>query len=148
MFDSGSFSEDDTFLLTDWLAHVPKSVLAKNFGMDSNLKAFDHIPEHQLYIFPCEFFSVAHSPNSSDMCTLAIPPPDDIKEDMVVPNDTLKPFTVEFSKIAPVREPGGTVKIVDTRTFKASKKISATEVELDVSGLRYLFRLVLDMTTF
>jgi hypothetical protein len=24
IFDSGEFSEDSTFLLTDWLAHVPK----------------------------------------------------------------------------------------------------------------------------
>lgn len=51
IFDSGSFSEDATFLLTDWLAHVPKAVLAKNFGI-KNLHAFDHIPEKELYIFP------------------------------------------------------------------------------------------------
>lgn len=57
---------------------------------------------------------------------------------MVVPNDTPNPFTFEFSKVAPVRKPGGTVKIVDTRTFKVSQKISAAEVELDVGGLRYL----------
>ena len=52
IFDKGSFSEDATFLLTDWLAHIPKSVLAKNFGMDGNLQAFDHIPQSELYIFP------------------------------------------------------------------------------------------------
>jgi hypothetical protein len=53
IFDSGYFSEDATFLLTDWLAHVPKGVLAKNFGIQ-DLHAFDHIPEKELYIFPCE----------------------------------------------------------------------------------------------
>ncbi|KIM43551.1 hypothetical protein M413DRAFT_68938 [Hebeloma cylindrosporum] len=120
VFDSGSFSEDDTFLLTDWLAHLPKSVVAKNFGMDGNLKAFEHIPENQLYIFP------------------SIPPPDNIEDDMVVPNDTPNPFTFEFSKVAPVRKLGGTVKVVDTRTFKVSQKIAAAEVELDVGGLREL----------
>lgn len=52
VFDSGTFSEDATFLLTDWLAHVPKEVLAKNFGIP-DLSAFDHIPERELYIFPC-----------------------------------------------------------------------------------------------
>ncbi|KAJ7108663.1 RmlC-like cupin domain-containing protein [Mycena epipterygia] len=46
-----SFAEDNTFLLTDWLAHVPKEVLAFNFGQ--NLNVFDHIPEKQFYIFPC-----------------------------------------------------------------------------------------------
>ena len=36
--------------LTDWLAHVPKDVLAKNFQAD--ISAFDHIPGDELYIFP------------------------------------------------------------------------------------------------
>ena len=46
---SGSGSQ-----LTDWLAHVPKEVLAKNFK--ASISAFDHIPEDQLYIFPsCGF---------------------------------------------------------------------------------------------
>ena len=53
IFDSGDFNEDSTFLLTDWLAHVPKGVLAKNFGQPQS--AFDDIPGRQLYIFPGEF---------------------------------------------------------------------------------------------
>ncbi|KAF8154724.1 RmlC-like cupin domain-containing protein [Crassisporium funariophilum] len=120
IFDEGDFSEDATFLLTDWLAHVPKSVLAKNFGMDGNLQAFDHIPEHELYIFPSQ------------------PPPDDINKDMVVPNNTPHPFTFQFSKVAPTKKIGGTVKIVDTRTFTVSEKISAAEVEVEVGGMREL----------
>jgi oxalate decarboxylase/phosphoglucose isomerase-like protein (cupin superfamily) len=50
VFPSGTFSEDNTFLLTDWLAHVPKEVIAKNFGTD--VSAFDKIPSKELYIFP------------------------------------------------------------------------------------------------
>ena len=50
VFDDGSFSEDSTFLLTDWTAHIPKEVLAKNFG--TSISAFDHIPSQELYIFP------------------------------------------------------------------------------------------------
>lgn len=53
VFDSGSFNEDATFLLTDWLAHTPKEVLAKNFQVD--MSAFDHIPSRELYIFPCMY---------------------------------------------------------------------------------------------
>ena len=34
----------------DWLAHVPKEVLAKNFQMD--ISAFNQIPSCELYIFP------------------------------------------------------------------------------------------------
>ena len=50
VFDTGDFSEDSTFLLTDWLAHVPKSVLAKNFQTD--ISTFDKLPGKELYIFP------------------------------------------------------------------------------------------------
>ncbi|KFZ17955.1 hypothetical protein V501_01463 [Pseudogymnoascus sp. VKM F-4519 (FW-2642)] len=33
IFDDGNFSEDSTFLLTEWLAHSDKNVLAKNFNV-------------------------------------------------------------------------------------------------------------------
>ncbi len=33
VFDNGAFSENSTFLLTDWFAHTPRDVLAKNFGV-------------------------------------------------------------------------------------------------------------------
>ena len=35
-------------MLTDWMAHIPKEVLAKNFRV--NASAFDHIPSRELYI--------------------------------------------------------------------------------------------------
>jgi len=55
IFDSGSFSEYSTFQLTDWMAHAPKDVLAKNFQIfdDQRLrKELDKIPDQELYIFP------------------------------------------------------------------------------------------------
>src|SRR5437879_11489427 len=33
VFDDGNFSEEATFLLSDWMAHTPKEILAKNFGV-------------------------------------------------------------------------------------------------------------------
>src|SRR4051794_32662468 len=33
VYDDGKFSENETFLVSDWLAHVPRAVLAKNFGV-------------------------------------------------------------------------------------------------------------------
>ena len=33
VFDDGGFSENSTFLITDWFAHTPRDVLAKNFGV-------------------------------------------------------------------------------------------------------------------
>jgi len=59
VFDDGAFDENETFLLTDWFAHIPKEVLAKNFGTYPDTTPFDHIPEEQLYIFPCKHFALS-----------------------------------------------------------------------------------------
>ncbi|KAJ7269716.1 putative oxalate decarboxylase/oxidase [Mycena rebaudengoi] len=136
VFDSGSFSEDNTFLLTDWLAHVPKDVLAKNFGQ--NLKAFDHIPEKQLYIFPCLLPFDPLQRRLIDTLTLASPPPEDIESDMVVPNNTPKPYTFALSKVAGTKKHGGSIKVVDSRTFAVAETISAVEVTVEAGGMREL----------
>ena len=44
-FDSGAQSESNTLLLTDWFAHTPPDVLAKNFGVAQEV--FDDIPAAQ-----------------------------------------------------------------------------------------------------
>ncbi|WP_131824199.1 cupin domain-containing protein, partial [Mycobacteroides abscessus] len=51
-FDSGEQSESNTLLLTDWFAHTPPDVLAKNFGVAQ--EAFADLPLHDLWIFPGE----------------------------------------------------------------------------------------------
>jgi hypothetical protein len=50
MKSSRAFDESITFQLTDWLDHVPKEVLAKNFQTD--ISAFEYIPGAELFIFP------------------------------------------------------------------------------------------------
>ena len=119
VFDDGAFSEDNTFLLSQWTAHLPRSVLAKNFGVQEG--AFANIPEHQLYIFKAP-----------------VPPP--LASDMVqdprgpVPN----PFTFKMMDMEPVRCSGGTVRIVDSSVFKASANIAAAFVEINPGGIREL----------
>jgi hypothetical protein len=49
-FDDGNQSESNTLLLTDWLAHTPPDVLAKNFRVAQ--ETFSDIPLHNLWIFP------------------------------------------------------------------------------------------------
>src|SRR5438105_11340442 len=52
VFDSGDFSENETFLICDWFAHTPPEVLAKNFGVPAS--AFAKLPtdyEHSRYVF-------------------------------------------------------------------------------------------------
>ena len=55
---------------------------------------------------------------------------------MVVPNDTPQPFTFAFSKVVPEEKLGGTVKVVDSRSFSVANKIAAAEVEIEVGGMR------------
>lgn len=43
-------SEDSAFLITDWLAHRPEDVLAKNFGVSED--ALANLPSKERYIFP------------------------------------------------------------------------------------------------
>ena len=33
VFDDGNFSENETFLISDWFEHIPPGVLAKNLGV-------------------------------------------------------------------------------------------------------------------
>src|ERR1700757_425374 len=48
-FDNGDASEFNTLLVTDWFAHTPPEVLAKNFGVPA--ETFAKIPLHQRWIF-------------------------------------------------------------------------------------------------
>src|SRR3954469_7884865 len=55
VFDDGSFSENETFLLTDWFRRTPRDVLAKNFGVAES--AFAAIPQdvdRERYLFAAE----------------------------------------------------------------------------------------------
>jgi oxalate decarboxylase/phosphoglucose isomerase-like protein (cupin superfamily) len=49
VFDDGNFNEFETFLLTDWIAHTPPEVLAKNFDAAEN--PFTKSPKKELFIF-------------------------------------------------------------------------------------------------
>ncbi|KAI0749398.1 oxalate decarboxylase [Daedaleopsis nitida] len=118
VFDSGTFNEDSTFLLTDWLAHVPKEVIAKNFHMSQ--AAFNRIPSQELYIFPG-------------------PVPSDNQQAPQSPYGTTpEPFTFDFTNVEPTQYAGGTVKIADSRNFKVAQTIAAAEVTIEPGAMREL----------
>src|SRR6266436_5400149 len=49
VFDDGDFSESETLLLSDAVAHLPPEVLSKNFGVaEQTLK---YLPKQELFIF-------------------------------------------------------------------------------------------------
>lgn len=119
VFDNGAFSEDSTFMLTDWLDHVPYEVIQKNFQV-SNPDAFAHIPGHELYIFPS-----------------AVPP-----DDATAPEDPQgtvpNPFSFPLSQINATQHTGGAVKIVDSTTFTVSTTIAMAEVTVNPGAMREL----------
>src|SRR6201993_2238873 len=53
VFDEGDFSEDGTFLLSETIAHTPRNMLAKNFGLDKEAIA-KVVRKEELYIFPAD----------------------------------------------------------------------------------------------
>ncbi|KAF9525390.1 oxalate decarboxylase [Crepidotus variabilis] len=118
VFDSGDFSEDDTFLLTDWMAHTPAEVLAKNFQTD--ISTFAQVPAKELYIFP----------GQNPLPPSAAP---------ISPAGTAPtPYTYNFSSVAPTQVNGGTYKIIDSSTFAISKTIAASEITLEPGAIREL----------
>jgi oxalate decarboxylase len=118
VFDDGNFSEDSTFLLTDWLAHTPRDILAKNFRTSE--AKLEKLPSKELYIFPAP----KPGPLSDDLKTGTAP----------VPNS----FSHRLLRQEPNRTAGGTVRIVDSSNFAASKTIAAALVELEPGALREL----------
>src|SRR5712671_7346143 len=52
VFNDGNFDEFETFLITDWVTHTPKDVLAKNFKVPAS--TFDNVPKRAPYIFQTE----------------------------------------------------------------------------------------------
>lgn len=121
VFDDGNFNEFETFLLTDWLHHTPREVLAKNFNTPAS--TFDRVPARELFIFPRD-----------------LPRPLDEERQQVIAETGAVPNSFAFfaSKMQPTRTTaGGSVKIVDRSNFPATN-IAAAIVTLKPGGLREL----------
>src|SRR5258706_14306182 len=52
VFDDGNFSESETVLLSDAMAHLPPEVLAKNFSVSQ--ESLKGLPKQELFIFQTE----------------------------------------------------------------------------------------------
>ena len=121
VFDDGNFNEFETFLLTDWLHHTPREVLAKNFNAPAS--TFDNVPKRELFIFPRE-----------------LPRPLEEERRQVYAETGAVPNSFAFfaSKMQPTKTTaGGSVKIVDRANFPATN-IAAAIVTLKPGGLREL----------
>ncbi len=122
VFDQGSFSEDNTFLLSDWVSHTPPSVLSKNFGLPES--ALKKLPNRNLYIFPADL-------------------PASLAQDKAAVGghraESPYQYTFKMQTMPPTKQTkGGEVRVVDSRSFLASKHIAAALVNVKPGGMREL----------
>jgi oxalate decarboxylase len=119
VFDDGSFSENSTFLLTDWFSHTPRDILARNFNVP--LSDMNTPFPQELYIFQGKVPGALVRDKVSD------------------PNGTVpKTFSHHMLAQAPMRTQHGTVRITDSTNFPISTTVAAALVELEPGGLREL----------
>ncbi|KAI0533944.1 oxalate decarboxylase family bicupin [Xylaria digitata] len=120
VFDSGDFSEDETFLATEMMIRSPKEVWAKNLQVD--LSALDNIPKDQKYIFN------------------GTPAPADIEKQNITGSAGAlsgpDSYTYHWSQQDFHNTTGGSVKILDPMTFPIAEMFSAALVVLEPGALR------------
>ncbi|KAK3298738.1 RmlC-like cupin domain-containing protein [Chaetomium fimeti] len=118
IFDSGEFSEESTFVLTDWLAHTPRSVISKNFHLPPEV--FAHLPASEKYIFQ------GSEPGSVE---------DEFPKGKYVKKSTQQ-FTHRMLAQEPKNTTGGQVRITDSRNFPISTTVAAAHVIIQPGALR------------
>jgi oxalate decarboxylase len=110
VFDDGNFSEHETVLLSDIMAHTPREIVSKNFGVEEN--SLKEIPREELFIFQA-------------------PVPGPLPQDQEVAAGTLVPSLLDFS-FRPAQQSsskeieGGEVVIVDSSTCHTTSATQAT----------------------
>lgn len=119
--------------LTDWLAHTPKEVLAKNF--QTSIAAWNDIPGHDLYIFPSSTYCTVKAWKEANHSHIV--PPDPNAEAVEDPQGQVpSPYTYKFSEVTPTQLSGGTVRIADSRTFPVSTSIAVADVTVEPGAIR------------
>jgi len=122
VFDDGDFSEAETVLLSDSMAHLPREVLSKNFGVAE--QALKNLPKQELFIFQTEVPGPLEADPKTAAGALGQSPSD---------------FAFRTMEMPPTkRTKGGEVRIVDSSQFKASTTVAMAMVTVHPGGLREL----------
>jgi oxalate decarboxylase len=119
IFDNGYFSEFGTFSITDWIAHTPKALLAKNFRLPES--TFDGFPKSEVY------FAQGKAPPARPADPLG--------------GNAPGPRTHKYRLLADkphVNNQGGRLWIVDSKRFPISQTITGAVLELDPGAVRDL----------
>jgi oxalate decarboxylase len=120
VFDQGMFSEDNTFLISEWVAHTPAEVLTKNSNLDKADIA--KLPRTELYIFPAALPLSLQADEEAIRTTSA---PSAIR------------YTFKMTAMAPTKKTaGGEVRVVDSTNFPASKNVASALVTVHPGGMR------------
>jgi oxalate decarboxylase len=122
VFDEGMFSEDNTFLISEWVAHTPPEILTKNSNLDRG--AIARLPTDELYIFPANLpGSLAQDRAAAGGRSVASP----------------IQYTFKMATMTPTKKTsGGEVRIVDSHNFAVSRNVAAALVTIKPGGLREL----------
>ncbi len=120
VFNQGMFSEDNTFLLSEWVAHTPAEVMTKNFGWDK--ATIEKLPKTAEYIFPAAL-------------------PKSLAEDRAAVGGAAEQTRIRYTfKLAAMepqyKTPGGEARIVDSRNFPAAQNIAAALLTIKPGGMR------------
>ena len=122
VFNQGNFSEESTFLLSDWLKHTPPEILQQNF--DLTAESIENLPKGEpLYIFRSQ------------------EPVNSLQEEIAeVSQRSARPrmsYTFKASAMKPTRESeAGCVQVIDSRNFPASAKIASAIVTVKPGCIR------------
>jgi oxalate decarboxylase len=119
IFDNGYFSEFGTFSVTDWIAHTPGPLLAKNFGVPES--SFDGFPKDEVYI------------------TVGPLPPQ--KPAVPLGGVNVPPLTHKYRLLADpphIDDRGGRMWLADSTRFPISKTAATAILDLDPGAVRGL----------
>jgi oxalate decarboxylase len=122
VFDDGRFSESDTLLLSDAMAHLPPEVLSKNFNVGE--QALKNLPKQELFIFQTDVPGPLEADQKAAAGALGKSPKD---------------FAFRTMEMPPTMQTkGGEVRIVDSHKFKASTTVAMAMVTVHPGGMREL----------
>lgn len=117
LFDKGSYSENNTFSISELFSHLPLDVLSANFGCDE--KEFAKLPKEEVYIVD------GGDPGPIEQQEVTSPAgkvPDSYKH--------------EFIHVKPIECEGGRIRILDHANFPACTTIAAALVEIEAGAMR------------
>lgn len=118
VFDDGNFSENQTLLITEFMAHMPPEVVAKNFGLPQS--AFANIPKSEKYIF-----------------RMPVPEPLAAVRAAVGGQQSKQAFTYHAGAKQPVSYPGGKATVIDASDFPVTT-MAALIMEIEPGAMREL----------